>query len=185
MVHDDRFKNARAFTERMKNLNGVRVGRNTINNWCWARGYHARKTLRTPLLTANHRWFHLDWERRRQNLLLLLGSMPSGEMSHVFSCTLSMAIWEFIYCSENVSSNTVRLPGSKLEGLLSITRGHSTGVPNPPNPIPPTHHHHHRHHPHTPTSMNSVRPCWISGQICQWIACSIWWPACPDEGIIS
>ena len=30
-------------------------------------------------------------------------------------------------------------------------------------------------------STNSARPCWVSGPISLWDACSIWWPACPGN----
>ena len=43
-----------------------------------------------------------------------------------------MATWEFVDCRENASNKTARLPGSKLEGVLSVSVGHSTGVPNHP-----------------------------------------------------
>ena len=64
--------------------------------------------------------------------LWLLGPVLSGEMSHVFSCPLSIAAWEFVDCLENTPSKTARLPGSKLKGVLSMSGGHSTGVPNHP-----------------------------------------------------
>ena len=70
MVREDRLKSARALNERMRNLYGVRVGRKTINNRLVARGYRARRILRKPLLTANHRRLRLDWARRWQNLTM-------------------------------------------------------------------------------------------------------------------
>ena len=86
--------------------------------------------LRKPLLTVNHRRLRLDCAWRWQNRLWLLGPTPSGEMSHIFSCTLSMAAWEFVNCWENASSKTARLPGFKLDGVLFMSGGHSTWVPN-------------------------------------------------------
>ena len=66
MVREDRFKSARALTERMRNLYGVRVGRRTINNQLVARGYRACRIPRKPLVTANHHRLRLDWSQ--QNL---------------------------------------------------------------------------------------------------------------------
>ena len=42
---------------------GVRVGRKTFNNRLVTRGYYARRILRKPPLTANHRHLRLDWAR--------------------------------------------------------------------------------------------------------------------------
>ena len=67
-VREDCFKSAPAFSERMGNVYGVRVGCKMITNLLLGRGYHARRIPRKPLLTANHRRFRLDWERRCQNL---------------------------------------------------------------------------------------------------------------------
>ena len=57
MVHEDRFKSARALTERIRNLYGVLVCRKTINIRLVAKGYHARRLC-------------LDWVRRWQDLTL-------------------------------------------------------------------------------------------------------------------
>ena len=43
-----------------------------------------------------------------------------------------MATSEFVNCRENASSKTARLPGSQLEGVLFMSEGHSTRVPNHP-----------------------------------------------------
>ena len=63
MIHKDSFTSARVLTERMRNLYGVRVGRKTFNNRLVTRGYYARRILRKPPLTANHRHLRLDWAR--------------------------------------------------------------------------------------------------------------------------
>ena len=67
MVHEDRFKSDCALNERMKNLYGVCVGHKTINNGLVASGYRVCRTLRKPLLTANHRRLRLYWARGWQN----------------------------------------------------------------------------------------------------------------------
>ena len=67
MVREDNFKSARDLTERIRNLYGVRGGCKTISNWFVARGYHTRRILRKPLLTADHHQLSLDWARRWQN----------------------------------------------------------------------------------------------------------------------
>ena len=63
MVHEDCFKSARAFTERMRYSYGVGVGRKPINK-------QPTCGQRKPLLTASHRRLHLhvDWARRWQKL---------------------------------------------------------------------------------------------------------------------
>ena len=67
MVHEYRFKSDCALNERMKNLYGVCVGHKTINNGLVASGYRVCRTLRKPLLTANHRRLRLYWARGWQN----------------------------------------------------------------------------------------------------------------------
>ena len=59
-VCEDRFKIAHTLTERMSNLYGVHVGRKMITNRLAARGYHACRFLKKPLLTANHCRLRLD-----------------------------------------------------------------------------------------------------------------------------
>ena len=61
MVRKDSIKSACTLTERMRNLYGVLVGCETINNHLAARGYHAHRIQRKPLLTANHRRLLLEW----------------------------------------------------------------------------------------------------------------------------
>ena len=83
-----------------------------INNRLVARGYRARRILRKLLSTANQSRLYQYWTRRWQNWTV--GAWSSGEMSHIFSCTLSMAAWEFVDRRVNASSKTARMPGSKL-----------------------------------------------------------------------
>ena len=68
MVREDRFRSARSLNERMRNVYGVRATRKTINNRLVARGYRARRVLRKPLLTQNHRRLRLEWAQRWRNL---------------------------------------------------------------------------------------------------------------------
>ena len=75
-VCEYRFNIARTLTERMSILYAECVGRKMINNRLAARGYHARKFLRKPMLTANHRRLCLDWAWSWQNL-------TAADWSHV------------------------------------------------------------------------------------------------------
>ena len=102
MVCEDCFRSAPALTERMRNLYGVRVG--------W-------KILKKLSLTANSRQLRLNWHAGGRTWPWLLVPTPSGEMSHDFSCTLSMAAWEFVDWREKASSKISMLPGPKLEGF--------------------------------------------------------------------
>ena len=68
MVRQDRFLSARALTARMRNLNGMRAGRTTVNNRLLSRGYRAYRSTTKPLLTANHCHLHLEWAQRWRNL---------------------------------------------------------------------------------------------------------------------
>ena len=71
MVRRDRFISARALKARMRNLYRMRAGQKTINNRLSSRGYHAFRTARKPLLTANHCRLRLEWAPRWQNLTLV------------------------------------------------------------------------------------------------------------------
>ena len=68
MIREYRFKNARALTERMRNLYGVCVGCKTITNQLVARGYRTCRILRNPLLNANHRRLCRDWTLTWQSM---------------------------------------------------------------------------------------------------------------------
>ena len=54
-----------------------------------------------------------------------------GETSHVFSCNLSMAAWDFIDCREKALSKIATLPGSKPEEVLSMAGGIQQGCQTP------------------------------------------------------
>ena len=94
MVHGDRFKSACVLTELMRNLYGVGVGHKKIDNRHVVKGYHARRILRKPLLTANHCLVLTDWPQRWQNLTVAAWSHVIWGDDHTFSCILSMAAWE-------------------------------------------------------------------------------------------
>ena len=71
MVRRDRFICARSLKARIRNLYRMRAGQKTINNRLSSRGYHAFRTTRKPLLTANHCRLRLEWASRWQNLTLV------------------------------------------------------------------------------------------------------------------
>ena len=130
MVHEDRFKSARALIERMRNLYGVSVGRRTINNRLVARGYHARRIPRNPLVTANHHRLRIDWSR--QNLTV-------AAWSHV----IWGDEWSFQLYPVDGHMGVRRLPGECFQQDCQAARvqaggssvhvwGHSTAMQNHP-----------------------------------------------------
>ena len=132
MVHEDYYQFARALTERIMNLYGVRVGRNMVHNRLVAKYYLDPRILRKPLLTVNNRWLHLDWARMWQN-------MAVGAWSDV--------IWGDELCFQlypvDGRMRVHWLLGERFQQDCQATRvepgwgsfhvwGHSTGVSNHP-----------------------------------------------------
>ena len=87
MVHENCFKIARALTERIRNLYGVRVGRKTINSWLVARGFLFYRGAKWPLLLLDRNVNGVVYQDILQETLVQLAMQHIGDdsaMLHFF-----------------------------------------------------------------------------------------------------
>ena len=174
MVRKDCFKNTHVLTHRIRNLYELCVGHKTINNQLARLGTEVAELNYGCLVPR-----HLESSVVPCQWLLKISSTAGRTFPAILLGCQGPSWREFCPClgvfhrgsksppvllDRNVSGVVCRI--ILQDTLPPFARQHCGESGRSINNI---------------TSMNSARPFWISGAICTWNACSVWWPACPGD----